>query len=148
MRTTEDFSKARLGSSAIEACGTCNTPTGTLLFKKRGNPKGPEYIGPRYLANPEAQCEFCTFLAMWMNHENVDPKETGLKYGAAKIVTRDPKTGVDTLVAFVPFSEKDLEENKGSLADGSEFEWAHGMVVFAEKDESTNDMKLVKIDDR
>ena len=142
--TTEDFLKARLGSAADHACGLCHEPTGVVFFKKRGNPKGPEYVGPRYIVNDsDARCEFCQFLEAWMHHEDINPKETGLKYAAAKIITRDPKSGVDTLVAFVPFSSED--EVEGSLADGTKFEWKHALKVRAEHDEGSNGMKLVEI---
>lgn len=141
---TSIFKKARLGAVAMEACGTCSLGTGVVLIKKRGNPQGPEYVGPRLIQNPEARCEFCTFLGMWMASEKIDPKETGLKYGAAKLITRDPKSGVDTLIAFVPFDEREAAENKGNLADGKEFQWSHGLVIRAEKDVGTM-MKLMEI---
>ncbi len=142
--TTEDFKKARLGSTVMEACEVCKLPTGDTLFKKRGKPNGPEYVGPMHLVVKDARCEFCHFLGMWMAHEKVDPTETGLKYGASKIVTRDPKSGVDTLVAFVPFSSE--EDVAKTLADGTEFSFAHGMLLRAERD--GEGMKLMEILER
>tara|TARA_Y100000310_G_scaffold290504_2_gene317752 strand:- start:1489 stop:1929 length:441 start_codon:yes stop_codon:yes gene_type:complete len=140
--TTDNFKKAALGSVAREACGVCHTPTGTLLVKTKGRQDGPRYTGPQNIANPEARCEFCEFLSLWLHSEGIDPTETGLRYGAAKIIDRGPKTGVDTLIAYVPFSSDEPASNE--LADGTPFEWAHGLVLRAEKD-AGGGMKIVEI---
>lgn len=136
MSTTTDFTKARLGSTAMGACGACHQETGTILLKTRGNLHGPEYIGPRLIVvDPDERCEFCTFLGMWRAQEGIDEM-----CGAAKIVTKDD-AGVRELVAFIPFTEgEDLDKE---LADGTEFTIRHRMVLLAERDDQG--FRLVKV---
>ena len=127
----------------MEACEGCEMATGTILFKKEGRANAPEYTGPRFIVVKDSLCEFCEFLNMWMHSEEIDPKETGLKYGAAKIVERDPKSGVDTLVAYVPFSSED--EITKHLSDGTEFDFEHGLLLRAEKaDQGMNLVEILK----
>jgi hypothetical protein len=125
--TTTDFKKARLGSVAMEGCGACGCETGSILMKKRGNPNGPEYLGPNVLVNPEARCEFCHFLGVYMADQGIEPGKK--KHGAAKIVEEDNE-GVRKLLAYVPFDE-DEDQNK-QLHDGTPFTFKHRMVIKAE----------------
>jgi len=139
MPSTNNFMEARLGSAALEACGACGLETGVVMLKKRGPINGPEYNGPSLLQNPEARCEFCQFVGMWMAQEKHDPT-TGGKVGASKIVER-LEDGSEKLVAFVPFTEK--EERDNNLADGTKFQFQHGMVLRAERE--GKGLKLVEI---
>jgi hypothetical protein len=124
LRTT-DFTKARLGAVAIQACSVCCMEMDTIIFKKAGFIDGPEY-DYKHVAVEGQVCEFCEFLGMWFEHEGVNTKETGLKYGAAKIVDQDGE-----LFAFVPFSSD--EDLLKTLVDGTEFTFKHGMVLECEK---------------
>jgi hypothetical protein len=128
-----------VGTPALEACGACGLETGVVMVKMKGGMKN-EYRGPRLLRNPEARCEFCEFLAMWMAQEGHDPDKDG-KVGASKIVERQ-EDGTEKLVAMVPFTETDPRDN--NLVDGTKFTFQHGMVIRAEREEGTT-MKLVEI---
>ena len=92
------------------------------------------------LQNPEARCEFCTFLGMWMAQEGHDVEKDG-KVGASKVVERQ-EDGTEKLVAMVPFTEGESRDN--NLSDGTKFTFQHGMVIRAEREEG-NSMKLVEI---
>jgi hypothetical protein len=122
MNTTSDFHKARVGSVAMQVCDICGSHMGILL-KRQGKAGAPEYTGPRDIAIADQHCEFCTFLGMYFAQEG---KEEGVKYGAAKIVKENGE-----LLAFVPFTDK--EDRKGKLADGTEFEIRHSMVIEAKQ---------------
>jgi hypothetical protein len=138
-RTTESFSKARVGSVAMAACGACHQSTGEILIKKQSTHNAPEYVGPRLvLVSEEARCEFCAFLGHWMAQEKADPRETGLQYGAMKLVENTPER---KLIAFVPFSSAE-DLNKG-LADGTPVVFKHRMIIGCERD--GEGMKLVAV---
>ena len=127
MTTTTDFNKARLGTSVLMACGACHQETGEIALKRRGNPNGPEYVGPAVVPFKDFRCEFCKFVGMWMSHEDIEPGTK--KCGAAKIVEED-NDGVRTLLAFVPFTED--EDRSKQLEDGTPLTFQHGMVIKAE----------------
>lgn len=139
MSSTDEFKKSRLGSVAMEGCGACHQTTGTIIMKRKGNPNGPEYTGPRVLVNPEARCEFCKFLGIWMASEGIEPGSK--KCGAAKLV-REDKSGVRELFAYLPFTEEDDRDKQ--LEDGTPFEIRHGTIIKVEgRDDKT--MALTKI---
>lgn len=121
---TDDFNKARLGSTALAACEVCGGSTGEIIFKSKGNPKGPEFTG-RAVRVEGALCEFCRFLPMWMAHVGIEPGT--VRCGAAKIVDSSPER---KLIAFVPFREDEARDK--TLVDGTPFKFAHGMVIRAE----------------
>ena len=144
MKTTTNFTKARLGSVAMSACGACGQELGDVVIKSAGNPKGPEYIGPRLVAFGDARCEFCTFIASWMSHEGIEPGAK--KCGASKVIERLPDDSYE-LVAYVPFTEDESEEERTkTLTDGTEFVLRHRTVVRAERD--GDGMKLVELVDK
>ena len=128
-KTTTDFHEARVGSVAMECCGACGLPTGSILFKNKGRGDSPEYVGPSYLGNEEARCEFCNFLAIWMAQEGVEPGST--RVGASKLVTVD-ETGTRDLLAYVPFTED--EDRDKTLVDDTPFTLTHGTVIRCERD--------------
>lgn len=121
---TDDFNKARLGSAALAACEVCGGSTGEIIFKNKGNPKGPEFTG-RAVRVEGTLCEFCRFLPMWMAHVGIEPGT--VRCGAAKIVDSSPER---KLIAFVPFREDEPRDKQ--LADGTKFVFAHGMVIRAQ----------------
>lgn len=129
MSQEHPFTHAPLGTSALEACELCGQETGTVLLKTRGGRRG-NYSGPRSVVVQGARCEFCRFVELWCAHQNHDPKVSG-RVGAAKIVERLPD-GAEKLLAFVPFTES--EDRARTLADGTPFVFAHGMVLLAERD--------------
>lgn len=137
MDTTKDFMKARAGSAAAEACGACGQDTGVIMIKKRGGNK--DYTGPTHVQNPEARCEFCHFIGMWMAHEGHDVEKDG-KVCAAKVVKM--VDGREELVAFIVATEH--EDRNKELVDGTKFELRHGTVIRAEPGEGTQ-MMLVEI---
>lgn len=122
--TTTDFSKARLGSAALQVCCVCGSEMGNVLMKTHGNPNGPEFVG-RHVAVKDDACEFCIFVPRWMAHVGIAPGTK--KCGAAKLVEGDERK----LLAFVPFTED--EDRKKRLEDGTEFELGHAMVVRVEQ---------------
>ena len=136
MSTTTDFMKARLGSTAMEACGACHQETGAVLFKKAGSMNGPEYIGPQLVVtDPDTRCEFCEVLGAWRAQEGIEGR-----CGVAKIVTAGPN-GVRELLAYVPFQEgEDLDKE---LFDGTKYTFRHRMVLKAEQDDEGH--RLVEI---
>jgi len=142
--TKKDFGRAPVGHPFLEACGCCGQGTGVIMLKKRGTTttQAKGYI-PRYMINPDSRCEFCDFLGRWMAHENIDPKETGLKYGMAKFVTVDEKSGIETLLAYCPFSSDD-DVNK-ELKDGTPFTMKHGTVVQVDDMSEEEGHFLVKV---
>lgn len=135
---TDNFNKAGVGAAALEACGACGQETGTVLLKARGSVNAPDYDGPRLVVNPEARCEFCCFLGLWMADQKIEPGK--VKVGASKIVER-LADGTDKLLAFVPFTENEPRDKQ--LFDGTAFVFNHGMVLRAECDEQG--FKLVEI---
>lgn len=126
-RTTTDFRKARVGTSAVQVCCTCGSTMGVLIKTQAGK-NSPEYVGPSEIAVEDQKCEFCDFLGLWLAHEGIVPSETGLKYGASKIVENDG----GELIAFVPFSSD--EDLTRELADGTKFTFQHAMVLGADHD--------------
>ena len=108
--TKSDFLKARLGYPFMECCGICGEETNSIILKKKGDPHQEQRLDliPRFLLNPEANCEFCAFVGAFMQSEGIEScgegKIANVQWGAAKIVSRDKKTGVDTLIAFLPFN--------------------------------------------
>ena len=133
--TKSDFINAPLGHPFLECCGGCGLETGVINIKNKaqGRPLRPrDHFGiPKYLVNPDSRCEFCEFLSMWFQSEDIVPAETGLKYGAAKLVT-ERATGERDLIAFVPFSETEdrsmkLLDTEGNVA--KEITLGHGMII-------------------
>lgn len=134
----EQFKKAPVGTPFMEACGECGQETGAICLKKRGPVKDkgvPSCFMPRFLINPDARCEFCEFVAVFVTSAEVPEDERNDFFGAAKIV-REDKNGVQELIAFVPFNYK--EDRTKSLIDGTEFKFSHGTVILAEKREEEN----------
>jgi hypothetical protein len=138
METTKEFSKARIGSVVMEACGACGLKTNTILLKSHGSTT-KEYVGPRVLMNSDARCEFCTFLSMWIDQGHYDSSVNG-KIGAAKVV-ENLDNGSEKLIAYIPFTEKDNLNKK--LFDGTPFTVKHGMVILAKREGEI--CKLVRI---
>ena len=136
---TTDFAKAPVGTPALEVCAACGQETGVVMIKTRGPGKG-EYTGSRHVACEDSRCEFCQFLGYWMASEGHEVERDG-KVAAAKIVER-LEDGTEKLVAYVAILERDPRD--AQLVDGTKFEWHHGMVVLAEREEGTQ-MKLVEI---
>jgi len=130
----------------MEACGACGQETGTIVIKKQGRHPGDRGtpLLPKYLVNPEARCEFCHFLGAYFASEDIDPKENGLKWGAAKMVVED-STGVRNLLAYVPFNSED--KIRHNLSDGTEFEFRHGTVIGCVKHED-GQAEMVKVLER
>jgi hypothetical protein len=139
--TMDDFNRAPLGHPFLEACSVCGTETGSIVMKRkgRGSKEGSSII-PRKMVTPEARCEFCTFLGAWFASEDIDPAETGLKYGAAKLV-EVLSSGEEKLVAFVPFSSE--EDASSQLSDGTTFQFKHGAVIRCTREDSV--VSLVEV---
>ena len=143
--TKADFSRAPLGHPFLECCPTCSLETGTILIKKKGplvmhsrfSSRNKEI--PKYIINPEVQCEFCQFLAMYFASENIDPKTDG-RHAAFKFVKR-LEDGSEKTEAYCPFSEHDHPDL--ILADGSKVKARHGMVVLIEEKENGIAMKQI-----
>jgi len=159
--TKEDFEHAPLGHAFMEACHVCGQETGSISIKTKNYYSRPvrEHRSasiPRLLINPESECEFCEFLGLWFAHENIEPKETGLQYGVAKLVevVEDSVTDADgkavfsqaqKLLAYVPFqSDEDLDRE---LIDGTKFRIQHRAVIRCERQEDGS-AHLVEILDR
>ena len=143
-QTTTDFNRSRVGSVAMAACETCGASTGEILIRRRSSKNAPEYVGPRLLRMEGNHCEFCRFLDLWMRSENIDPQNTGLKYGAMKIVDQEGK-----LIAFVPFTSAELAdaEHPFTLGDGSAYTPEHGVTLHAERADDTH-FRLVRAEHR
>ena len=137
--TKEDFRNAPLGTPFLEACNVCGQDTGVILMKRKGKGKPGPYTGPMKMVTG-ARCEFCQALGGWLAHEKIDPRETGLKYGCAKVVRRDGK-GVETVVAYIPFSSEDDTHKK--LATGEDYIIRHGTVILGEDED--NKVMLTKV---
>lgn len=141
-----DFNRAGVGHPFMEACGICGKETGIIILKTSGTRPGRESASlmPRILVNPDSRCEFCDFLEMYLSSEGIDPNETGLKYGAAKLVTVGDD-GISKLLAYVPFgSDEDLGNQ---LSDGTPFRFQHRTIIRCEEEDGGL-MKLVEIIER
>lgn len=140
--TQKDFKDAPIGQPFMECCGTCGLSTGVILIKKTGRPsKNADTWVPSNLANPESRCEFCTHLATYLSSEGIVPKETGLKYGMAKLVIENSSSGVRKLLAYVPF---DSEEDRHATLIPEKGEkititMRHGMVIGCEWEDDSED---------
>ena len=145
--TEKDFTLAPVGHPFMVCCGTCGQETGELIIKNKGGRRSsqnawsiPKYIIP----SQDSTCEFCAALGGWMSSEEIDPKETGLQYGMAKIVTENEDTSRE-LVAFVPFSS----EERTIMVGDEDTELTHRMVIKAvPADDNPEAMILVSILDK
>tara|TARA_B100000886_G_scaffold276639_1_gene200592 strand:+ start:152 stop:625 length:474 start_codon:yes stop_codon:yes gene_type:complete len=140
--TQRDFLKAPVGHPFLACCATCGQETGEIILKSKGraNTGVSTWSIPKYIVPSEdSTCEFCEALGTWMGSEEIDPKETGLQYGMAKIVTENEDTSRE-LVAFVPFSSEERRVNVGD----EDIELAHRMVIKAVQ-AGGDQMKLVSI---
>ena len=104
--TRADFNRAPVGHPFMDCCNVCGEETGELLMKMKGH--GNDNDVPRFMVGDNS-CEFCHFVGVFMASEGIESCGEGevakVRYGAAKIVSRDTKTGIDKLIAYVPFSE-------------------------------------------
>ena len=129
----KDFEKAPVGHPFLEACAACGQETGTIILKTKGRRHLPcrdsraaasdAYIPRLIVPHEDTRCEFCEFLGLWFASEGITPKETGLQYGAAKLVKDESGS---ELIAFVPFSS---DEEKTVALGGKTVHLAHGMVI-------------------
>ena len=128
--TAKQVAAAPIATPFLECCGACTTETGNIILTSQGYVDGYRYPPrqqPSHFINPEARCEFCEFLGIWLASENIDPKIHG-KHGAAKIVERD-KDGVETTCGWITFSEHDARVTKVAEVP---VEVKHGMVFLAQ----------------
>ena len=132
--TKEDFEAAPLGTPYMEACETCGQDTGRIVLKDkapipwRAKMRSSQGYHPTRIVTGE-RCEFCLSLGAWMTAEGIDPKETGKRYGMAKIVLED-NSGVRETVALVPFDETERTVTVGDV----QVELNHGMILKAVED--------------
>ena len=149
--TKSDFTQARLGYPFMECCRICGEETGAIIMKKKGNGLGKN-DAPKFMINPDADCEFCHFVGLFMHNEGL--AGGGVRYGAAKIVTVDD-AGARTLFAYLPFGE-DEDPSIPLNPDGHEevaFEdlpritIKHRMVILAVRDttEFKEGVRLTKV---
>jgi len=113
----------------MEACSICGEETGTIILKRKGSTKSQANLFsiPRLLVVPDASCEWCRFLASFLQHLGGLPDNALV--GVAKIVTRE-QDGSEKLLAYVPFH--DGENHTKALEDKTEVTFRHRMTLLAE----------------
>ena len=141
--TQEEFDAAPPAASFLVCCGACGLPTGEAIIKSGDVELADAQPTGKYMLSEQARCEFCRFLAVWLHEEGINPEETGLKYGAAKVVTVEDD-GAETFVAYVPFTSEDIE-TPHKLADGTPFNWQHGLTLEAEQNDGAADVEVSRV---
>ena len=116
---------APVGRVFFECCGACGTPTGRTIVK--GQPDvDPDVAAshPEWILNPGVRCEYCDALGEWLHHEDINPEQTGHKYGCAKAVV-DNGHGLATAF-YMPFDASTAQPIE--IEDGEVFDVTHGAV--------------------